>query len=102
DAMLERAIELHGEELIDNHIATASGGAKTLNSIQVDALVDVHSIENRKILGKAARTRKAGWFKSISWMEDLSRDIVGPHLSDCDPGFCALVEEIFTWASDDN
>jgi len=49
---------------------------------------------------KASRSKKAGWFKSVTWMESAARDIVGPDLPDTDPKFRSLVEEIFEWASD--
>src|SRR5664280_2967812 len=58
------------------------------------------SVATREILGKAARTRKAGWFKSVTWMEDIARDIVGPDLADADAGFRTIVENLFTWAND--
>jgi hypothetical protein len=58
------------------------------------------SVKSRAILGEAARTRRAGWFKSVSWMEGVARDIVGPDLDDADPDFVALIEELFEWASD--
>jgi hypothetical protein len=58
------------------------------------------SDESRAVLGKAARTRKAGWFKSVTWMEEVARNTVGPDLADADAGFTALIEDIFAWASD--
>ena len=51
------------------------------------------------VLGKAARTRKAGWFKSVTWMEDVARDIVGPDLGSADAAFRTLVDKIFAWAN---
>jgi hypothetical protein len=51
------------------------------------------------MLGQAARIRKAGWFKSISWMEDVARTIVAPDLPLCDPGFKALVDQVSAWAA---
>ena len=58
------------------------------------------SAECRAILGQAARIRKAGWFKSISWMEDVARTIVAPDLHLCDQGFRALMDQVFGWATD--
>lgn len=57
------------------------------------------SAERRAILGQAARIRKAGWFKSISWMEDVARTIVAPDLHLCDPGFRGLMDQVFGWAA---
>ncbi len=97
--LIERAIELHGEELINEHIKSASQNAKDLNAVQTEALTGNISPESRALLGKAARTKKAGWFKSVTWMEDVARDIVGPDLENADAGFRTIVGEIFAWAS---
>lgn len=97
--LIDRAIELHGEDLINEHIKSASQNAKDLATIQAEALIDSISLENRMLLGKAARTRKSGWFKSVTWMEDVARDIVGPDLGNADADFRKLIDEIFTWAN---
>jgi hypothetical protein len=98
--LLGRAVELHGKELVDDHIKSASENAKELIDIEYELLIDGISPESRIILGKAARAKKAGWFKSITWMEEVARDIVGPDLATADPGFRALIEEMFGWAGD--
>ena len=98
--LLDRAVELHGQELVNDHIKSASQNAKDLDAIRTEALIDGIAPESRVILGKAARSRKAGWFKSVTWMEDASRDIVGPDLVHADPDFRALIESIFAWAGD--
>ena len=95
--LIDRAIELHGEELVNEHIKSASQNAQTLNAVQCNALFDSVSPETREILGKASRTKKAGWFKSVTSMEDVARDILGPDLASADEGFRSLVEEIFDW-----
>lgn len=101
--LLVRAIELHGEDRINENIKTASQNTKNLTSIRTEALnYSIISPENRSLLGKAARTKKAGWFKSVTWMEDVARDIVGPELENADDGFRKLVNDIFTWANDAN
>ena len=98
DKLVGRAVELHGEELVNEHIKSASVNAKDLNVIRTEALIDGILPESRSILGKASRTKKAGWFKSVTWMEDVARDIVGPDLPNADVNFRALIDEIFTWA----
>lgn len=96
--LLDRAVELHGEDLINDHIKSASQNAKDLNGIRTEALIDGITLESRALLGKAARTKKAGWFKSVTWMEDVARDIVGPDLANADAGFRERVGSIFAWA----
>ncbi len=98
--LLDRAVELHGEELVNEHIKSASQNAKDLNGIRTEALFDGITLESRAVLGRAARARKAGWFKSVTWMEDVARDIVGPDLANADAGFWALTDSIFGWAGD--
>ncbi len=95
--LIERAVELHGEEMIGNSIKSLSHSANDLNAIREEASTSGFSTENRKILGKAARTRKAGWFKSLTWMQDVARDIVGPDLPNADRDFKNLIESIFKW-----
>lgn len=99
DMLIDRAVELHGEELVDNHIKSVSQNAKDLNTIRTEVLIDGITPESRLILGKAARTKKAGWFKSVSWMEGVARDIVGPDLVSADTGFKTLIDGIFSWAA---
>jgi putative ATP-dependent endonuclease of OLD family len=100
--MLDLAIELHGEALIDDHIKSATKGGKTLVTVEAELVSDL-SEETRTILGRAARTRKAGWFKSVSCMEQVSREIVAPDFAEAvaEEGFCAILTEIFAWADHD-
>ncbi len=93
DKLVDRAIELHGEDLINQHIKSASQNAKHLDTVRAEALLLGISPETRALLGKAAQTKKAGWFKSVTWMEDVARDIVGPDLENADAGFRKLVDE---------
>lgn len=92
--LLERAIELHGETLIDDHIKSASAG-----KLNLAACLGKPSNETRTTLGKASRTKKAGWFKSVTWMEAAACEIVGPDLQNADAGFRELVEDVFAWTN---
>jgi len=95
--LIDYAKELQGD-LIVEHLRTVSNNTLTFeqvwNEIQTTGAL---SVEHRVILGQAAR-RKAGWFKSISWMENVARTIVAPDLHLCDSGFRALVGQVFKWA----
>jgi len=97
--LLSRAMELHGAELVNEHIKSASQNGKDLDAVLQEMFSGGVTPEGRLILGKAARTKKAGWFKSVTWMEDVGRDVVGPDLANADAGFSALVDSIFAWAS---
>jgi putative ATP-dependent endonuclease of OLD family len=98
--LIDRAIELQGEDLVNEHIKSVSRGTKDLAAIRAELKRNGISANSRAILGEASRTRRAGWFKSVSWMEGVARDIVGPDLDDADPDFVALIDELFEWASD--
>jgi len=99
DELIDLAIELHGEDLVDEHIKSASDGQTDLEQIRADAQDNGYSNDGRVVLGKAARFKKTGWFKSVTWMERVARNVVGPGLPDADTDFRGLVEEIFEWAS---
>jgi len=99
--LVERAIEMHGQHVVNEHIRSASQGGRDLETIQEELSLGSVSSESRTVLSKAARARrKAGWFKSISAMEDVANDIVGPELRVADNGFRELVEDIFRWSRD--
>ena len=89
--LLDRAIEIHGEDGIDANIASATSGKQRLAD-RAALLAE----PGRPVLAKAARS-KASWFKSVSWMEDVGFDIVGPGLSRAAPSFQAVIEDIGAW-----
>ena len=97
--LLIRAMELHGKERVNEHIKSAAQNVKDLNASGLELVNDGISADIRAILGKAARTRRTGWFKSVTWMEEVARDIVGPDLANADEGFRELVQSMFAWAA---
>jgi predicted ATPase len=97
--LIAYANELHGD-LIHEHLRTVSNNTLTFQQIYDEIeRTRALSTESRSILGRAACIRKAGWFKSISWMEYVARTIVAPDLPLCDSGFRALMDQVFAWAS---
>jgi putative ATP-dependent endonuclease of OLD family len=90
--LLEYAVELHGDELVDAHIRSASAGKSTLAACKADLTLEV-----RALLGVASRTKKAGWFKSVTWMEHAAREIVAPDLNNCDKEFSRVIYDLFRW-----
>ena len=97
--LINYAYDLHGD-LIHEHLRTVSNNTLTVRAIR-DEIQNTQalSLSSRAMLGRAARIRKAGWFKSISWMEDVGRTVVAPDLPHCDPGFSALVNRVHEWAA---
>jgi len=99
--MINYAYELHGELTIE-HLRSVSNNTITFQAIWDEILAtQALSLQTRTFLGQAARIRKAGWFKSISWMEEVARTIVAPDLLLCDPGFSAVVNKIPMWAANE-
>jgi putative ATP-dependent endonuclease of the OLD family len=97
--LVERAVELHGETLVNDHVKSASHNTTDLSAIRTAALTGGVSAETRRLLGQAARAKKAGWFKSITLMEGVAMDIVGPDLENGDPEFRNVVDAVFAWIS---
>lgn len=96
--LIDHAIELSGKELINDHIKSASQNTKDLDAILTEAQDGGYSTKTRLILGQAS-SRKAAWFKTVTRMENVARNIIGPDLVKAEPGFKALVDDIFAWAS---
>lgn len=96
--LIQRALELSDEGLVEQHIVSQSQGATSLAAIWAEGTAGGYSPTTRSLLGSASRTRKSGWFKSVTKFEGVARDIVGPHLPACDPEFRTLVTNLFGWA----
>ncbi|HEH8659108.1 TPA: AAA family ATPase [Pseudomonas aeruginosa] len=97
--LINYAYDLHGD-LIHEHLRTVSNNTLTIQAVWNEIQnTNALSVPSRTLLGQAARIRKAGWFKSISWMEGVARTIVAPDLPLCDPGFNALMSQVSGWAA---
>lgn len=96
-ALIDRAIALHGEEIAEAHIKTASSDTKTLAELRTEHQANGLSYDARCVLGKASRFT-AAWFKTVTRMEDVARDIVGPDLHRAAPEFQDRVQLIFGWS----
>lgn len=94
--LLERAIEIHGEDLIEAHIDTTSFGIMSL----MDCRGPVTDF-TRKTLADASKSRNNSWFKTVGLMEEAARDIIGPDLPNARPEFRAVVEAVFNWCASD-
>ncbi len=90
--LLERAVELLDEALVDDHIRSASNGRHSRAACMVNA-----SVEMREALGKAARSKKGAWFKSVTKMEEVARDIIFPNLDTADDQLRATIGAIEKW-----
>nr|WP_269836523.1 AAA family ATPase [Rheinheimera soli] len=99
DSMLQLALEFVDRELIAAQISSQSQGRITLDDIYHQRqLQQSYTLEMRQLLGLVSRHRKNGWFKSLSKFEVLAKSVVGPNMQTAEPGFIALVNELFRWA----
>lgn len=98
--LLKQAIDIKEESLVNDHIKTASKNGKDLNAI-LNELKSNDGIlqDSRVILGKASRHKEArkSWFKSVSAMEVVARDVIGPDLDKADSRFKVIIDQIFEW-----
>lgn len=97
-ALIERAIQLTEDGLVDQHIKTKSSGRESLTTLLQDGKDAGFSVAARMLLGESSRIRKAGWFKSIGKMEGVARDVIGANLDASDAGFREVVKNLFGWA----
>ena len=100
--MIDRAIELHGDEAVSAHVSSKSNGKCNLIDIQFEGLMEGYPPDTRALLGKSARTdgkkaRKGGWFKSLGYMEDLTCDIIVPCAESWDRDFKRRVTDLLKW-----
>ena len=100
DELLDRAAELVGVPYMEENLRLSGARETSIEDIRVDRSLNGDYTEaQRKCLGVAARWngKKAsrGWFKSISRMEDVARDILGPNWANCPREFTKVVNDIF-------
>ena len=96
--MVEKAVDMRGDALVDAHLKSRSANACDLGRARAEVSSGTVSAEVRTALGKASRTKETPWFKDVTTMEKVACEIVGPHLQQADESFRMLVEAAFTWA----
>lgn len=103
DGLLDKALNLRGEALLDDHIKSTSDN-KT-NWVQVfseNTMNGEVSETTRVLLGKASRSKQNSWFKSVTTMESLGLSIIGPGLKDANTEFSMVINGIFNWVRDES
>lgn len=97
--MLAFAVELHGQQRIEGHLTNSSGESTAYAKVSFQIARGSLTPESRALLGRASRTRKAGWFKSISWMEAVARDMIFPEWQSLRHAFQQRFLELHDWAN---
>lgn len=95
--LVAQALALYGPEAVDSHIRSASQNTKNLTAILQELTTNI-SGESRAVLARAAKSKSNAWFKSVSKMEDVGRDVVGPDLAQAEAGFREIVSSVFGWS----
>ncbi len=99
DALLNKAKERVGAELMSQHIQTRSDGRATLDSVETERLMNGYSVDDRALLGQASRINKSGWFKSLTCYQEIALSIVGPSLPYAEPGFRDVTDQLLAFTS---
>jgi len=97
DALLAKACDVMGRDLVAEHIRSKSNGQTTLDAIERDRLLEGYTPATRVLLGTASRIRGSGWFKSVTTYQEVAREIVGPHLGTSEAGFSAAINQLWNW-----
>lgn len=98
--MLDLAVSVKEESLVNEHIKTASGNAMDLAAIRADGAKGF-SEQSRTILGKASSFKGKSWFKTVGLMETAARDIIGPDFPNAaDAAVGQFIDGIFKWIAD--
>ncbi len=98
-ALLNKADDMVGRELMADHIRSKSNGRVTLDVIEAERLNGGYTPASRALLGLAARNNKNGWFKSVSGFQEIAKDIVGPHMENAEAGFIQITNALYGWTS---
>lgn len=99
--LLQLAIRFRGRELIDQHIKSRSMNGLDLD--RVEELLDTPGdlgTDVLNVLARAANSKQSPWFKTIRYMEQVGREVVGPGLDTAEHGFKSIIENIFSWVED--
>ncbi|PYE96616.1 hypothetical protein C8J35_10614 [Rhizobium sp. PP-F2F-G38] len=99
-SLLEKALEDRSDNEINDQLRSHSKNAVTLARVQEELERDELSPEARTALGNAAGGNvegKKAWFKSVSAMEDVGREIILPHLANSEKVFKDVVVALRNW-----
>ncbi|MGD9713655.1 MAG: ATP-dependent endonuclease, partial [Thermomicrobiales bacterium] len=94
-ALLEDAVLRRGEKSIDDQIRSMSAAKHNLDSCRTNQTPDT-----RATLGLASKAKHTGWYKSITVMADVARDIVAPDLDQSAEPFRRTINGVFEWIAD--
>lgn len=99
DALIAKAKDLVGADLINQHIQTKSDGRTSLDNVEMERIISGYSVRTRELLGQASRIRNSGWFKSLTCYQEIALKIVGPTLPQAESALKRLTDELWGFTS---
>jgi putative ATP-dependent endonuclease of OLD family len=93
--LLDLAVDKVTEQTVDAQIRSKSANAFGLDECRAEL-----TIERRRAVGAAAKSKHGAWFKSVSDMEVAARDVIGPVLEQSGATLRETVEALRNWARD--
>ncbi|MGO8374648.1 ATP-dependent endonuclease [Rhizobium ruizarguesonis] len=100
EILLEKALENRSEQEVDSQLKSYSGNQVTLELVRREIDQGDLSAAARLALGSAAGGNKEGkksWFKTVTEMEKIGRDVVVPHWTETDGEFRKIVKALRDW-----
>lgn len=97
EGLVAYAIDLHDRGSIDQWIKSASESAFDLGDFEAEALLGSIGPDTRAILAKASKQKNNPWFKNVTAMEHIGRNVVGPELQKSQQWFQQVLTAIFSW-----
>ena len=98
--LVDAAIELNDEEQVRDQVLSASNGTAGLDDILSPLREGVCDSAHREILGSAAKSKRQGWFKTVTKMQSVAYRVVAPAIRRADPVFRTTIRDLFSWARD--
>ena len=95
DALIQRAIDLVSLDAVEQNLRDIGAPATLVQMQAARNLSGDYPPEHRALLARASRLRNRGWFKSISAMEGVFLEIVGPHWNSGALAFTNVVNRLY-------
>lgn len=103
--IVDYARGIHGDELINQHFATVSQNKFSIadyNKIfRKRGGTKKEWVDARKWISAASKTKNTPWFKNVTAMEYIGREILKPDLANPDLEFDRKIADFFSWAEND-
>lgn len=90
-----------GKDVANEHIKSVSSNKIDFQDIRDTASKKQITRQHIDWLIQASTTKRGAWFKTVSRMEGMAREVIAPSIERMSSEFCELVDEIFRWARDE-